>query len=78
MVKAKEKRLERTRNVRKVDDPARMVVDRTLDVNGYTVRVAVESRTLVPLGGIWEAVCSLEGELFEDLHFYGIPRNLCV
>lgn len=68
VVEAIVERLERTRDVREIDDPARMVIDRTFDVDGHAVRVAVESGALVALRGIRKAVCCLESELLEDLH----------
>ena len=76
MVEATEQWLERARDVRKVDYPAHIVVDRAFYVDGHPVRVAVESGAFVTLRDIGEAVCCLEGELLKDLHSYGIPRNL--
>ena len=68
VVEAIVERLERTRDVRKIDDPARLVIDRTFDVDCHAVRVAVESGALVTFRDIREAVCCLESELLEDLH----------
>lgn len=68
VVEAMVERLERTRDIRKIDDPARMVIDGTSDVDGHAVRVAVESGALVTFRDIREAVCCLESELLEDLH----------
>ena len=73
--------LESALDVSEVDNPTRLWIDRTLNVNFDLEAMAMQTTTFVPGGYVWEAVGRFDREYLENLRrfsFHRIPTNLCV
>jgi hypothetical protein len=73
--------LESALDVSEVDNPTRLWIDRTLNVNFDLEAMAMQTTTFVPGGYVWQVVGRFDREYLENLRrfsFHRIPTNLCV
>jgi hypothetical protein len=73
--------LEGALNVGKVDDPAKLWIDWTLNMDFDLEAMAVQTTAFVSGGYVWEAVRRFDREYLKNLHGFSphrIPTNLCV